>query len=115
MDSLPKKKKRPSCPHCRRQMPNKMPGFHPRPPESSGAPEVDVAKVRKAFERSGMSKCELARLMDWMREVPNIDRVNVTLGYRTQAANGKFKLRLTYGVAVRLAKAMNADYYEVGV
>ena len=74
-----------------------------------------MERVRQAFEQSGMTKCELARLMGWMREVPNIARVNVTLGYSKQAANDKFKKKLTYALALRLAKAMNADYHEVGV
>lgn len=51
----------------------------------------------------------------FVREVPNIDRVNVTLGYSTQAASGRYKKKVTYGVALRLANAMSADYCEVGV
>ena len=106
------RQRRPSCPHCRREMPRRLPGSGVQPKEP---PEVEATKVRAAFEKSGMTKCELAGLMGWVRTVCNIDRVNTTLGYKKQSGNGKYKEKLTYELAVRLAKAIGADYYEIGV
>ena len=71
--------------------------------------EVPTARLRKAFERSGMSKCQLARRLGWMKIVPNIYRLDLCLGYR---GNQK---TVRYETAVQLCEAMNADPYDIGV
>lgn len=80
--------------------------------------EVDVAKLRRAFERSGLSKSELARRMGWMN--PRIQAVNQTLGYSADPSHngeprGKKRQKVCYDLAVRLVAAMNADPFECDV
>lgn len=82
-------------------------------------PEVETEKLRRAFERSGLSKGELAIRMGWIR--PNLDKLNRALGYRpdsnsrTPGVRTKVRQRTSYSLAVRLAKAMDADYVEIGI
>lgn len=81
-------------------------------------PEVETEKLRRAFERSGMTKDELARRMGWVR--PNIDKLNRALGYRPDSnshggVRSEVRKKTSYSLAVRLAKAMDADLVECGV
>lgn len=77
-------------------------------------PEIPVEKVREAFERSGLSKCELARRMGWMKVVPNIHRVSQALG-QERDSTGKKRQRLTYALAARLVEAMGVSPFDVGI
>ncbi len=82
-----------------------------------GVGEVPIDALKKAFERSGMTKVELATKMGWMR--PNIDRVNRTLGYRpdsnTRGVRRQPRTYVSYAMAVRLCDALGADPVDVGV
>lgn len=76
--------------------------------------EVPVENLQRAFKKSGLTKCELARRLGWTKVVPNVHRVSETLGLQIQTS-GKKRRRVTYETALRLARAMNADLQEVGV
>lgn len=80
--------------------------------------EVEVVKLRRAFERSGLSKAELARRMGWTQ--PRLDLVNRALGYardpqHSGAPRLKPRERVTYDLAVRLVEAMQVDPTECDV
>lgn len=80
--------------------------------------EVPVGPLRYAFERSGMTKGELARAMGWTR--PTIDRLNRALGYRPDSGSHRLHVRkprehLSYDLANRLCEAIQADPYECGL
>jgi len=79
-----------------------------------GPGEISTEKLRAAFEKSGLSKCQLARRLGWLKTIGNVHRVNETLGYE-KASHGKERQRVTYRTAVRLAKAMDADFFELGI
>lgn len=91
-----------------------MPKEPGRPKGLTGAAEVEAANLRRAFEESGMSKSELARRMGWIQTKPDIHRVSQILGYETRS-NGTKQQRVTYDLAVRLARALEADLVDVGV
>lgn len=79
---------------------------------------VPVKPFRDYFLALGISQCELARRMGWMR--PNIDKVRRTLGLRPDS-NSRDGVRaeprklVTYRTAERLMVAMNADPIDVGL
>jgi hypothetical protein len=84
--------------------------FPRRTPDQNRGPEVETALLRAAFERSGVSKGELARRLGWMR--PNIDQVNRALGYRPDSNSRKpgvrleNRVRMSYRLATRIARAL---------
>lgn len=86
-------------------------------PVYRGSGEVPNAPLREAFERSGMSKGELATRMGWAR--PNVDRVNRALGYRPDTGSRDRPPRprqlLTYEMALKLCSAIGADPHECGI
>ena len=79
--------------------------------------EVDTATIRSMFERSGVTKGELAERMGWMR--PNIDKVNRALGFRPDTSHrgrrAKPRTRMTYDLAVRICEALNASPVDTGI
>lgn len=85
-----------------------------RPP-----PEIPTANVRAAFERSGVSKTELAERLGWMR--PNIDKLNRALGYRPDSnsrppyVRKEVRQRMSYDLAARICEALNASPHDVGI
>jgi plasmid maintenance system antidote protein VapI len=83
-------------------------------PKGMGPPEIPVANILEAFQRSGLSKSELARRMGWMRCKPDIHRVSAVLGQESDGA-GYLRRRLSYDLAVRLVKAMGASPFDAGV
>lgn len=80
--------------------------------------EIPTEKVRKAFEKSGLSKSELASRLGWTQ--PHIQRLNRALGY-VPDSNSKGGVRtvpretINYELALKIVDAMNADYTDVGV
>lgn len=80
---------------------------------------VPTEKLRRAFERSGVSKSELAKRMGYVR--PNIDRLNRALGYRPDSNSRPPGVRkecrqfLSYDLAARLCEALQADPRECGL
>jgi hypothetical protein len=82
-----------------------------------GRPEVEVADLQEAFRRTGMTKCELAHRLGWMR--PNVDKVNRYLGFRpdsgSRGVRKEPRQRLSYEVALELADAMDVDPVDVGL
>lgn len=83
-------------------------------PEGSGFSEVSVEKLRSAFERSGLSKSEVARRMGWTRIKADIHRVSALLGQEPDGA-GRVRKRVTYKTALRFCKAIDADPFECDV
>jgi hypothetical protein len=81
---------------------------------------VPLEPFQRAFAESGMTVSELARRLDFVHTVPNIDRTRRLLGLRpdTDSRVGKRKRprsRITYRNAVKLADALGLDYTDVGV
>jgi hypothetical protein len=87
---------------------------------------VDVAPLREAFQRSGLSACEVARRMGWIRtrrfdgrRLPDQSRVVRYLGLREyQPGHGyenRFRARMREDVAERFARALDVDPFEVGL
>lgn len=89
-------------------------GGRPKGSGCSGSPEIPVAKLLEAFKKSGLSKCEVARRLGWMKAVPDIHRLNIAMGLE-RPGRGAFQKKVTYKTALRLCRAMNADIQEVGV
>lgn len=83
-------------------------------PKGKGPAEVPVEKLQQAFLSSGLSKCQLARLMGWTKTIGDVHRVNITLGLEN-TSHGTRQRRVTYRMAVRLVKAMNVSPFDVGV
>lgn len=88
------------------------------PRGSSKEAEVPTVRLREAFEKSGLSKSELAARLGWVR--PNIDKLNRALGYRPDSnSSGGVRTEpralMSYELAVKLCEAMNADYFEAGI
>lgn len=84
----------------------------------SNPPEVETTLLRKAFEQSGMTKCELAWRMGFVRA--NIDQLNRALGYRPDSDSRckprtKPRKRMSYDLATRLCEAMNASPFDCGI
>lgn len=79
--------------------------------------EIDTVKVREAFERSGVTKGELAERLGWTR--PNIDKVNRALGFRPDTSHGrvraKQRTRMTYELASKICEAINASPVDIGI
>lgn len=79
--------------------------------------EVKVIDLQRAFEKSRMTKTELARRLGWT--VPNITRVNKALGYAADVSSrgrrNKPRRTMTYELACMIAEAMGASYHEVGI
>jgi hypothetical protein len=76
--------------------------------------EVDVAKLQQALKRSGLSKSELARRMNWMRVKPDVHRVNQYFGLE-RLSNGERRKKVTYEVALKLCKALNSSPIDLGI
>lgn len=89
---------------------------------------IDNRPFREAFERSGMSTNELARRLGWFKR--RSDRPHMPLvpdGTRAMRAIGRaldtdsrgygprYRQRVTYGMALRLARALDLDPWEVGL
>jgi hypothetical protein len=74
--------------------------------EYGGKPEVPTEALRVAFERSGISKGELAKRLGWMR--PNIDKVNRALGLREDTGKSVRRKRnkATYRLASEIVDAL---------
>jgi hypothetical protein len=70
---------------------------------------VDIAPLREAFLRSGVTRRELADRMGWTR--PDSHRVTDTLGL-SQRSTGKEQVSLR--LAGRLARAMDVDPIDLG-
>jgi hypothetical protein len=71
--------------------------------------EVPVARLREAFERSGLSKGELARRLGWF--AADTYRVGRALGIYRRHNNGPAKRQefMSYENALALCCAMNCD------
>lgn len=81
-------------------------------------PEVPVEPLREAFERSGLTKGELARRLGMMK--PNVDQVNRLLGYRPDSdSRGKLRPRprqqTSYAIALTVCEVLGVDPVDVGV
>jgi hypothetical protein len=94
--------------------------FPRRTPDQNRGPEVETALLRAAFERSGVSKGELARRLGWMRA--DIDHVNRALGYTPDWDSHKpgrrleTRIRMSYRLAARIARALpGIDPVDAGV
>lgn len=107
---------KPNHPWKKAVHPNSIANLRPNPEnlEGGGKGEIPVEKLLRAFNKSGLSKSELARRMGWERVKPDVHRVNQYLGMEA-GSNGEKRKRLTYKVALRLCEAMNADPFECGV
>lgn len=81
--------------------------------------EIPTARVRAAFERSGVPKNVLAERLGWTR--PNIDKLNRALGYRPDSnsrppyVRKEVRQTMSYELAVRICEAINASPFDVGV
>jgi hypothetical protein len=79
--------------------------------------EVETAKLRIAFEKSGLTKTQLAKRLGWHKA--DMNRVNKALGYKPDYTRGtkrkKVRQTTSYYMAVRLCRAMNALPYDCGV
>jgi hypothetical protein len=88
---------------------------------------VPTAPLREAFERSGLSVCELARRLDWWhhtsdgnggrRRAPDTMRVARQLGIKPTHSRRKVHLRqaMRYERALEIAEAIDVDPHEVGL
>lgn len=85
--------------------------------------ECDLAPLREAFLRSGLSAADVARALGWTCQAhgrPHADgpRVKRALGLKPQQ-NGDglvtTRQRCSYEMAVRLAAAIGVDPWEVGL
>lgn len=85
-----------------------------RKPEIPGPGEIPVEKLQAAFRKSGLSKCEVARRLGWMKHIPNVHRLNETLGLEP-STTGKKRKRVTYQTALRLCEALGASPIEMGI
>ena len=104
----------PIHPWKRAMHPNSIANLSPRPENLIVRGEIDVAKLQEALLRSGISKSELARRMNWMRTRPDIHRVNQYLGLE-RLSNGERRKRVTYEIAVKLCEAMNSSPIDLGI
>jgi hypothetical protein len=77
--------------------------------------EVPVAQLREAFERSGLSKGELARRLGWF--AADTYRVGRALGIYRRHNNGPAKRQefTSYENALALCRAMNCDPVDLGL
>ena len=69
-----------------------------------------MALLRRAFERAGVSKSDLAQRLGWMR--PDIARVNRALGYRTDNLcdpRRPPRKRTSYELALTICLALGAS------
>ena len=77
----------------------------------SGPVLVDVAIVREAFERSGLSKSELARRLGWFQPQPW--RVSRALGYsvdtNSRGVRATPRQHIHLAQAYKLIEAMGLD------
>lgn len=80
-----------------------------------GCGEIPTKKLLEAFKKSGLSKCELARRLGLFRKIPNIWRINEVLGCVNVNGTGSPRKKVSYATAVRYAKAMDADFFELGL
>ncbi len=94
--------------------PNSMANLTPHPENLVVRGEVDVKKLQQALKRSGLSKSELARRMNWMRTKPDVHRVNQYFGFE-RLSNGEKRKKVTYEVAVKLCKALNSSPIDLGI
>jgi hypothetical protein len=97
--------------------------------EARGALMVDVVPLREAFVASGLTGGEVAQRLGWTkphwrypttaRPVGDQSRVKRVLGLRQynpgQGYPSRYRERMTYDMAVRMAEALNVDPFEVGL
>ena len=76
--------------------------------------EVDNRALRKAVKRSGLSKCEVARRLNFIKQIPDLYRLDVMLGLKRNS-RGTFQKKVTYKMALSLCEAIGGDYHECGV
>jgi hypothetical protein len=78
---------------------------------------VDVGPLREAFERSGVSRQELALRLGWLK--PDGGRVSRALGMTPyDPGHGlppRLRERITQDRATELARAMGVDPIDVGL
>jgi plasmid maintenance system antidote protein VapI len=83
----------------------------------SGIGEIHLDPFRDRFEASGLTVTEVARRME--RDPELVRRMIKRRPYYKQLRRGDrvayFQDRMTYDMAVRLARAMNVDPYEMGL
>lgn len=72
--------------------------------------EIDIAPIREAFERSGLTLTEVARRLGWTR--PDQPRIGRALGYHRD--HGRLRQQVTYETAVQLCRAIGIDPVDVG-
>lgn len=77
---------------------------------ASRSDRVDVAPLRAAFLRSGVSRRDLADRLGWTR--PDSHRVTDVLGLSNRSTG---KEQVSLKLAGRLATAMNLDPTDVGL
>lgn len=82
---------------------------------NKGGAIIPVAGLQKAFKKSGLSKCEIARRMGMFKRIPDIWKLNEMLGFVKKTASGKPQQHVTKHTALRLAKAMGASRFELGI
>lgn len=82
--------------------------------------EIDLAPLREAFHASGRTLADIARTLGWsLHGRPDSGRVSRALGIRPynpgRGQPNRLRAACSYEMAVRLAEAIGADPYEVGL
>jgi hypothetical protein len=78
---------------------------------------VPIELLREAFERSGITRSELARRMGWLQ--PQAWRVSRALGYsvdtNSRGVRKQPREHVTLAMAYRLIEAMNVDPIDIDI
>jgi hypothetical protein len=75
---------------------------------------VEIAPIREALRREGITPGELARRMNWVR--PDVQRARVQLGMKGDAGRRKTRRqKMDYATAYSIAMVAGLDPHEVGL